>query len=144
MPRLPATEQIWYGGQTLGGRFALAGSVVLLIPTMVALARLREKSALIFRMVCAAVVILETSYVYRVVFDNLDVYNHTAETPLSAYPSWLPGPALYDSSRAYGFALNYIAIGLLVAVIGALAVWLWPTSNRQARSHSAVLQDAHR
>ena len=55
-----------------------------------------------------------------------------------------PGPALYDSSRAYGFALNYIAIGLLVAVIGALVVWLWPTSNRQARSPRAVLQDAHR
>ena len=41
-------------------------------------------------------------------------------------------------------SLNYIAIGLLVAVIGALVVWLWPTSNRQARSPRAVLQDAHR
>ena len=132
---LPATEQIWYGGQSLAGRFALAGAVVLLVPTMAALARLREKSALTFRAVCGAVAILETWYVYRVLFDNLDIYNHTAGTPLPAYPSWLPGPALYDSTWAYGFTRNYVALVCLIAVIGALVLWLWPTSNRRSRRH---------
>jgi hypothetical protein len=140
---LPAMENITYGGQTLAGRFALAGSVVLLVPAMTALNRLREKSRLFFIAVCSATTLLESWYVFRVLFDDMDTYNHTPGTPLHAYPSWLPGfPALYDSSWAYHFAANYVGIVIMLATIGLLAVWLrLPREQRSSRLLDAARTD---
>lgn len=124
-----AMQQIWYGGQTFGGRFAWAGAAVLLVPTMLALARLRERARWLFVTVCTLVPLLELWYLWKPTFGDFDMYNHVASTPLARYPSWIPGPALYDSRWAYGWVGNWVALIGLVAVVVGLCVWLWPNPS---------------
>lgn len=124
-----AMQRILYGGQSFGGRFAWAGAVVLIIPTMEALARLRVRSVWLFRAACTAMPILQAWFLYRVVFGNLVIYNQARDTVLEAYPSWLPGPALYNDDWAPGFRRNWMVPIVAIGMMIALVVWLWPRAE---------------
>jgi hypothetical protein len=116
----------WYGGTSFAGRFAVAGGVLLIPPTVFGLAWLmRRDRALAAGAIGLSLVAFAASMV-RALGSGARLVN-TANVAPDVYMShapWIRGvlPMFYRPAWAYSYLPNLIALGLVIALLIAGAV----------------------
>ena len=115
-----------YGGYAFAGRFQWSASMLLIIPSVFALKRIWSRRPRVAVMLTVGALVLQAIFALEYLVKRFDFYTVVGNTWLSQYPSlWGPlakfMPALYDSSWAYSYWPNLIAVVLLViAVVAAV------------------------
>ncbi|HXX91360.1 MAG TPA: hypothetical protein VEI83_14165 [Acidimicrobiales bacterium] len=118
----------WYGGASFAGRFAMSGGIVLVLPTILGLARLWSWRRAVFGVVVSAGILLQGAFLVEYVSRRFDFYNVWPGIAPSGYPS-LYGPvahllpALYNSAWAFHFGPNRVALVLGAAAAVAALGW---------------------
>lgn len=128
----------WYGGGSFSGRFEWAAAIVLIIPTIYGLTRIRESRSGVFHAVIAAAVVLQLYLFYRYAVRSTHLYNKPAEVWPDVYSiffqplhAWLP--MLYNANWAYGYVPNYAWAALI------LALFVWGFTNAKCTSKRCLL-----
>ena len=139
---LGAAHPGWYGGGSFIGRYSWGLALLLLIPAMLALSAVQQRSIVAFRILLAASLAFSSWVLILGVFVSdaapdvpvgLDFYTKSIGTWLDAYSVlWYPGQgilgAFYNPEWTWSFAVNYVWIALAVLAV-ALGAW----STRLAR-----------
>lgn len=123
-----AVHPNWYGGGSFGGRFVLAGGIVLLVPAAYGLARLFSARAWLGFAACGLHLLIESFLWYRYAIQQTYIFTQGPERMLDYYPSaWAPHtfwfPAFYrlDIAVRHWPNLAWIVAALLFIAAG----WLW-------------------
>jgi hypothetical protein len=128
-----------YGLGSFNGRYSWALSCLLVIPTLLALAALRQRAPRVFFVAIAAALAFNTYLFVLGTFigganpgmpAGLDLYTKSSGTWLESYSAWwFPVqdflPAWYDREWAFGFLPNWVwlavVIGLAVCVVARIS-----------------------
>ena len=133
---LGAAHPGWYGGGSFIGRYSWGMALLLMLPAMVALESIRRRSRALFSAVVIASLAFSAWVFVLGVFVSdagpgvplgLDFYNKPMDTWLDSYSVlWFPLQdflaALYNPQWAWGYAVNYGWLTLVIVVVALGAV----------------------
>ncbi|MFZ4433366.1 MAG: hypothetical protein ACOYOQ_09255 [Microthrixaceae bacterium] len=116
----------WYGGASFAGRFGWAAALLLVLPTLLGLQALAERSLVAAAATTGAALAVQATFAAQYAGGWFPMLNKRAGTPLEEYPSlWGPLrpvlPALYDRDWAAQFFPNWVGLSV-VLVLGAVGV----------------------
>lgn len=111
----------WYGGYSFSGRFGWTASLVLFIPAIINLCRIKFDCVYktIYFVILLSIYQVFCFYNYAII--GVDLYNHNLNTPQELYSiyfsyiSWML-PMFYNINWAFHYLTNYIWLVIFISV----------------------------
>lgn len=102
----------WYGGFSFSGRFQWAGAVVFLLPTIIGLSKIANKSKNIFIIILIVNLLLQSYFYYLYTFSDINIFNKGSQINIYNYSIYYDFfsqflPAFNNSQLAFHYLPNY-------------------------------------
>lgn len=116
----------WYGGTSLAGRFAVAGGVLLIPPTMFGLAWLLRRDRAVAGAAIAVSLLAFAAAMVRALGSGARLANLTSVAPdvYVSHAPWVRGvlPMFYRPSWAFSYLPNLVALAVVIGLLVAGAI----------------------
>lgn len=116
----------WYGGTSFAGRFAVAGAVLLIPPTLFGLGWLLRRDRVLAAAAIGISVVAFAASMVRALGDGARLVNIANVSPdvYVSHAPWIRGvlPMFYRPAWAFSYLPNLIALSLVIALLAAGAV----------------------